>query len=315
MPPLTQHAPFTQTLRRFGRIAALSASMTLPALASAQQVDTIVTQIIGIEHSAEQTYSDGRLQTDLELTPYSFTKVEIRQKLDSGAQLRFGAHLRVIAFPETSAVTEVEPGLTAEYHDKFGVGNAWQYRIRGVIDTQREHGEKTFDRIRIGGRLQYRHDKFHASSARLRWGYRNQNEATTFSGYDQSEYLVELGHAWRPWGDKRTLSATLFGEARRAEADRFSYNEFGIRLGARAPLNDKTDIFGRVSTYSRNYRADSVGFAREDTRLKAAFGVSHKYSKNMITEAYLGWDHNKSNDSDREYSGVIGGINLRITWD
>lgn len=314
MSPRTRHTP-SRTLVRFGRIAALSASLFGPAIASAQQVDTIVTQIIGIKNSAEQTYTDGRLQTDLELTPYSFTKVEIRRKLDSGAQLRFGAHLRVIGFPETSAATEVEPGLTAEYHDKFGAGNAYRYRIRGVIDTQREHGEKTFDRIRIGGRLQYRHDKFHTSSARLRWGYRNQNEATTFSGYDQSEYLVELGHTWRPWGDKRILSATVFGEARRAEADRFSYNEFGIRFGARAPLNDKTDIFGRISTYNRNYRADSAGFSREDTRLKTAIGVSHKYSKNMRTEAYVGWDQNKSNDSDRAYSGVVGGINLRITWD
>ncbi len=314
MSPLTRHAPF-QKIACLGRIAALTALTICPVFADAQQVDTIVTQIIGIEHSAEQTYADGRLQTGLELTPYSFTKVEIRRKLDSGAQLRFGAHLRVIGFPETSAATEVEPSLTAEYHDKFGAGNAYRYRIRAVIDTQREHGEKIFDRIRIGGRLQYRHDKFHTSSARLRWGYRNQNEATTFSGYDQSEYLVELGHTWRPWGDKRTLSATVFGEARRAEADRFSYNEIGIRLGARAPLNDKTDIFGRVSTYSRNYRADTAGFSREDTRLKATFGVSHKYSKNMRTEAYVGWDHNKSNNSDRAYSGLIGGINLRITWD
>lgn len=311
----TLHVQLTHTIRRMGCIAALSASMIVPAVASAQQVDTTITQIIGIEHSAEQTYRDGGLQTDLELTPYSFTKVETLHKLESGAQLRFGASLRVIGFPETSSPTEYEPGLTVEYRNSFGTENAWQYRVRGVFDTQREDREKTFDRIRIGGRLQYRHDKSHTSSAHLRWGYRNQNEETTFSGYDQSEYLLEVGHAWRPWADKRTLSATLFGETRRADADRFSYNELGVRFGARAPLNEKTDIFGRISTYNRNYYADSTGFSRKDMRIKAAFGVTHKYSKNMRTEAYLGWDHNNSNDSDREYSGAVGGINLRITWD
>lgn len=307
--------PHSPVLRRIARAAAfcLAAGPAAPALAETTTIS--FSQTIGIERNDELSDdATGTQRSAMETMPYTLSSVEWLRKLDSGAQLRFGADLTITGYPETSGSTDFEGGLMADYRKSFGAGNAWQYRLTGEFDTLAEEGDWTFNRIRVGGRLRYRFNAGHTTTGHLRLGYREQNE-NTFSGYDQAEYFASLTHAWRPWEDKRTLSGTLYGELRRADKTRFSYDEVGLRLSARFPVSDSTDVIGRMSGYHRVYGADDAGAVRRDNTLKASLGLAHRFSDQVRGEVYAGWDNKNSTFPDRAYSGVIAGVSMTITWD
>lgn len=306
--------PLSSALKNLIRLAGIAILLSMPASVCAQEYKTTFSQTFGLKRASELSEGDGLMRSALEAMPYSLSHIEAVRKRDSGAQLRFGAKLLITGFPETSAPTEFDGGIIADYRQPFGQGNAWMYRLTGVLDIQREEGDRAFNRIRLGARLRYRHDKMHTTIGHLRLGYRDQNEAT-FEGYDQSETMVELRHTWRPRGDKRSLSGTLFAETRRAQQNRFSYDEIGLRLAARMPVNDKTELAARLNIHRRTYGADMFGAVRKDHRVKATIGVSHSFSDRLRSEAYVGWDSNASSFSDRAFSGAIAGVNVRITWD
>jgi hypothetical protein len=281
--------------------------------ATGQEVEMNFSQTIGIERTDELSSYDSGLRATLETTPYSLTTAELERTLASGLVLRFGANLRITGYPETDDATEYEGGVTAELEKTFGTDAAWRYRLTAEVDRLIEGGDWTFNRVRIGQQLRYRHDKTHMTTAKLRLGRLNQNEAT-FYGYDQTEYLFELGHNWRPWGDQRSINGTIFAEARRADLKRLSYDELGMRLSFRSPINDTSHYITRLSAFSRSYGTEEGIFAREDRHLKATLGIVHILSDAVQTEVYAGWDRNNSTIADRGYQGPIVGLSMTYSW-
>ncbi|WP_371156914.1 hypothetical protein [Jannaschia sp. 2305UL9-9] len=281
--------------------------------AAAQVRDMSFGQTIGVERVDELSIRDGQLRKAFETTPYSLTTAQIRQRLASGPVLRFGADIKVTGFPETGGATEYEGGIYAGFQTDFGESAAWRYRVTAKFDRLVEDGDWVFNRIRLDQQLRYRHDRKNATTFRLRLGHRNQNE-TTFVGYDQTEYLLELGHVWRPWQDKRSLNGTLYAEARRADLDRFSYDEIGLRLGVRTPINETTSLVSRFAGFTRNYGTDSGLTARKDTRIKARIGVAHRVLETAKIDLFVGFDHNRSNVATRDFSGAVAGFSVTYSW-
>ncbi|MDX2484859.1 MAG: hypothetical protein QNK42_14480, partial [Pseudodonghicola sp.] len=103
---------------------------------------------------------------------------------------------------------------TGQYQFAIDGARNWQLRLQGEYTHNRRHDMEVFDRIRAGVLLRYRHDPKRLTRARLRLGYREQNDAL-FAGFDQAEYLLEVGHDWRPKADRTNLSVTAYKELRR----------------------------------------------------------------------------------------------------
>lgn len=266
---------------------------------------------IGLEQANELSLQDGVLQAGLEMTAFSNSEAVLERRLGSGVKLRFGADLLITGFPETGGATEYQAGISAQAIRKLGPGNIWQARLKFEADHKAEGGDWIFRRARIGGRLRYRHDRQHSTSVHLRLGYRDQNEMT-FQGYDQAEYLAEIKHVWRPWSDRRSLSGAFYVEARRAENARYSYDEVGLRLAARYPIVEGTELSARLTVFDRSYRADAFSGQRKDIRIFSTVTLTREITKQTQLEVFAGWDSNRSTFADRAYEGAIAGISM--TW-
>ena len=268
-------------------------------------------QTLGLERTNDLSVQDGVLQAGLEMTAFSNSEVLLQNRLASGVTLRFGADLLISGFPETGGATEYQTGISAEAIRNFGPGNIWQGRLKFEADRKVEGGDWVFQRARIGARLRYRHDRQHSTTAHLRFGYRDQNEMT-FEEYDQAEYLAEVIHVWRPWSDRRSLTGTAYLETRRAENDRYSYDEVGLRLAARYPIVDGTELTARLTVFDRSYGSDPLNGRRNDVRLLGTVTLTHEITKQTQLEVFVGWDNNRSTFKDRAWEGAIAGFSM--TW-
>jgi len=179
----------------------------------------------------------------------------------------------------------------------------------------RDRYQSVFTRGRIGAALRFRHRPENVSWGRVRIGYREQNDAT-FEGFDQSEFRTEIGHDWRPFKDRTFLNATLFGERRDADADRFSYTEYGVRFLVRRPVSDAVELSSRLLAYDRSYDdefSSTFPIRRQDRRIRATLQADHALTDTASVFAYGGWDNNASNISARAYEGLIFGFGVRVS--
>jgi hypothetical protein len=270
-------------------------------------------QTFGVERTNELYYQDGVLQAGLEMTAFSNSAVTLQRRLASRVDLRFGADLLITGFPETGSNTEVQVGASVEAIRKFGPGNIWQGHLKFEVDRKVEGSDWTFNRARIGARLRYRHDRQHSTAAHLRLGYRDQNEAT-FEGFDQAEYLAQFSHAWRPWADRRSLTGTVYVEARRAENDRYSYDELGLRLAARYPIVDGTELTARLTVYDRSCGSNILNVQRNDVRILGTVTLTHEITEQTQLDVFVGWDDNRSTSTDRAYQGAVVGVSITMKF-
>jgi hypothetical protein len=300
---------FCRSWHRTLATVALCLPLILPTAGLGEGIVTSVLQTVGLERTNVLSDDDFGTQAGLEMTPFSETEVTLQRRSNSGLLLRFGADLSVTGYPQSGRDTEVKTGIIAEATQNLDNAKVWQGQLKFEADRQVADGDWEFQRARIGARLRYQPERRHATSVRLRLGYRDQNERT-FSGYDQAEYLTEISHAWRPWSDRRSLSGTAYVETRRATEDRYSYEEVGLRLAARVPIVDGTELTGRLTVFHRDYGFDAVNGQRKDTRLLGTVTLTHDMTENTGLDVFVGWDDRRSTFADRAYEGFVAGISL-----
>ncbi|TIX50696.1 hypothetical protein [Alteraurantiacibacter aquimixticola] len=172
---------------------------------------------------------------------------------------------------------------------------------------------RVFDRVEGEVQLIRRHSREHATTARIRYGYRNQSEER-FTGFDQDELLVELRHNWRPGGGRAAFNGSLIWLEHDAEAERFSYSGYGARLTGRFEFSDNLALYGRASWVVRDYKAPfSAQFPveREDERIQLSAGVEAGVAPGLQLFGEAGYVGNPSNIPVRDFSGVTGRGGLR----
>ncbi|MEW4467668.1 outer membrane beta-barrel protein [Parasphingorhabdus sp. JC815] len=190
-------------------------------------------------------------------------------------------------------------------------------RIRLAADYEYVFGEdgRVFDRIRGGAQLIHRHSPEHSTIGRLRYGYRNQSEER-FAGFDQSEWLAELRHNWRPGGGQTAINISLLGLRHIADDDRFSYDGYGFRLTGRTALTKRLTGFGKFSIVQRDYDdafSNEFPTKRSDTNIRIRTGLEYQVSQRIHLFAEGGYASTNSNIPVRDYNGFIGLIGARVS--
>ncbi|MEM9063443.1 MAG: hypothetical protein AAGD13_23530 [Pseudomonadota bacterium] len=272
-------------------------------------------QIFAIERSPN-TADDGASlgqQKDLEFSGWSRSRLDYRLKLENGDQIRAAQWLEAELFPVDEELDRFRAETRASYWTQ--VSKDTQIRLEAAHSYVRDRDQTVFFRPRIGAQARYRHDPQNLSRARLRFGYREQNEAT-FKGFDQAEVRLELGHDWRNVDRKLRLSGTIFGEHRAADEDRFSYTEGGLRLNGRYALADDLSLSSRIETSFRTYADDfsaRVADRREDLRIRAQLGLRYQLNEHVAFAGSVGWDRTNSTIGVRDYSGLTLGLSLEVS--
>lgn len=305
--------------RAFARLVGIAAAgCVIAGTSGAQTVDWQWSQTFSYLRGPA-TSSNGIIdQAELEWTPVSITEVEGVIDLNNGGRLTFGGDFTGVLHPFSSTRTEHITGVNASYRQNFGQNDRWRITLSGEADWAGNIRRWGFERQRVGGKLQFRYNPEHTIVGGLRVGYRNQNDAETFPGYDQEEYLAELTHAWRPYRDRRSLRSTLYSEARRAEFDQYSYDEIGLRFAGRYPISEDTEVTGRLGVYQREFfDAFGNGFdeIREDVRFRTVVEIDHAFSADVNSTFFVGYDSNQSNISVRAHSGIVLGASVTFTTD
>ncbi|MEO1492093.1 MAG: hypothetical protein AAFV19_08065 [Pseudomonadota bacterium] len=252
-------------------------------------------------------------QKDLEFSASSIARLDFRAKLDSGDQIRLSQWVEAEAFPSDSELDRLRAETRAGYWSNLAKDT--QLRVEAANSYVRDHEATVFVRPRLGAQIRVRHDPQNLSRARLRLGYRNQNEAT-FEGFDQGELRVELGHDWRAEDRKLRLAGTLIGELRAAEDNKFSYGEVGLQVAAKYSLADDLTVSGKIAGFYRAYGDDfsaAIAERREDLRLRAEARLDYALTDHTKLRGSIGWDQNNSTIGSRSYSGITIGIGVEFS--
>ncbi|WP_123906219.1 DUF2860 family protein [Sphingorhabdus sp. YGSMI21] len=241
---------------------------------------------------------------------------DVRLGYDLGPLLLdFGADMAL--YPEDSRFNRYAfgPGIRADFPldeneaTKLRLGAEYQYVLG-------EDG-RVFDRPRAEAQLIHRHSKEHVTTARLRFGFRNQSE-DRFTGFDQSEWLAELRHNWRPEGGPTSVNLSLLGLKHDADDNRFSYTGYGFRLVGSTPLAEKLTGLARISVVQRDYEDDFSQLYpvnRSDTHIRATAGLDYQAWDRVSIFAEAGYVSNASNIPVRDFDGFVGRLGLRFTFE
>jgi len=200
-------------------------------------------------------------------------------------------------------------GVFGEYRHNLKTNKAIQLRFRGGLEHSNNLFESKFNRLTLQSTTSVKYNKRQSTQFTLRYRYRDQNDAQTFSGFDQNELMASLRHAWRPNKSKITLiTTTLYGDIRRAEAERFSYNEIGARFQTRYIPRENWTITGRLKAYARDYQdtfSSTFSLDRSDRRVTAEIEAKYKLKSGHSIFGSIGWDQNNSNVRIRDFSGLL----------
>ncbi|VWX62124.1 DUF2860 family protein [Sphingorhabdus sp. 109] len=246
----------------------------------------------------------------------SVLESEVRLGYDMGPLLLdFGAE--VALYPEDSRFNRYAfgPGLRADF--PLGENAATKLRLGAEYQYVLGDDGRVFDRPRAEAQLIHRHSREHTTTARLRYGFRNQSE-DRFTGFDQSEWLAELRHNWRPKGGPTSFNLSLLGLKHDADDNRFSYKGYGFRLVGRTPLAESLTGFGRMSVVQRDYEDDFSQLypaKRSDTHIRAVAGLDYQAWDQVSLFAEAGFVSNASNIPVRDYDGFVGRIGLRYAFE
>lgn len=300
------------SIRSIAKCAALIGCGLFPHVGFAEDIAVGVETTLGFGRGAKLQNDEGDTYISFETSPSFYTVATAERKSGARGKFIFDADLEITGDSTFYGTSGTKAGASAAYQRQFGENNAWQYRLRGNVDRSYSEGAWDFHRERLGFQLRYRHDPSRFTSGMVRIGYREQNE-NNLEGFDQVEYLGQLMHMWRPNEDRLAFAGTVYAESRRADLDRFSYDEAGVRVMVRVPLSEATEITARTTFYQREYN-DAFSLAdptiRDDDRLKAVFEVDHSFNEKLSGAAYAGWDENTSNIAERAHADATFGLSL-----
>jgi len=244
----------------------------------------------------------------------SVVESEIRLGYDLGPLLLdFGAEIAV--YPEDSRFNRYAfgPGLRADF--PLGANEATKLRLGAEYQYVLGEDGRVFDRPRAEAQLIHRHSKEHTTTGRLRYGFRNQSE-DRFTGFDQSEWLAELRHNWRPDGGPTSFNISLLGLKHNAEDNRFSYTGYGFRLVGSTALADKLTGLARLSVVQRDYEDNFSSLYpvnRSDTHIRATAGLDYQAWDQISIFTEAGYVSNTSNIPVRDFDGFVGRLGLRFS--
>lgn len=167
---------------------------------------------------------------------------------------------------------------------------------------------EVFSRLRLSTALRFAPAPRQTVQLRARIGYREQNDLNTFQGYDQREYLFDAMHMWGSKDWSRRGTTTLYAERRDAEAAKFSYNEFGLRLAYNQRLDPDTNLLAKMTLFARDYDAGG----RYDERFQVRLGIEKGLAEQLDMEAYLGYETNNSTNGQKSYNGGLLGVMFSV---
>lgn len=233
-----------------------------------------------------------------------------------GDQLFLEPVLTTKLFSSDRDVDELLLGLFGEYRFRASQFERTQFRLRAGIERSSSLPDERFTRYSLRGSVNVRHENRQSSTFSLRYRYRDQNEAATFDGFDQNEFLGSLRHAWSLEGGALELIAiTPYFDIRDAEDRRFSYDEFGVRVQARYRLADDLTLTGRARAFVRDYKdnfSPDFDFERSDDRVSFGVELRKSFDTGGAVFGAIGWDDNRSNVSVRDFSGVTFRIGFEM---
>ncbi len=189
---------------------------------------------------------------------------------------------------------------------KLDQGMLRELRFFGAATHALDDHGWVFSRGRAGSALRLQLAPRTTLQLRVRGGYREQNDADTFRGYDQSELLLDGTYNWRSEDSANHITAIPYYERRDAEASKYSYDEFGIRFIGRHNLDEKLSLVLRANTFARDYDKG----LREDDRLRVTLGSDWDVRENTTIGAFAGYERNWSTRADADYGGPVVGIAL-----
>jgi len=236
---------------------------------------------------------------------------EVGVNYDAGpAILRASAGARV--FPSESDYDRYPLEISARFD--LPVTADGRTRLRLIPSYEYVFGKDghVFDRPRLDGQFIHRHNPEHTTTVRLRYGYRNQSERR-FRGYDQSEWLGEIRHLWRPNRGPTRITASLLALYANAEANRFSYSGYGALLGVRRDLREDLQAYGRLYLVHRDYKAPFsrlYPYDRDDTQARLTAGLEKKLTQRLSLFGEAGYARNNSNVPTRRYDGFVGRVGV-----
>ena len=296
-------------LSRLSRTAAIAACL-LPAPVVAKAGDawiageTWVGRDVVPPDVIDSTVNQDRIFTDLG------TQASINY--DTGPVILRGLG-GVQVFPAESDYNRYRLGAEAQVDIPLAAKGRTRLRLIPGFDYVFANDGRVFDRVRLDGQLIHRHNPEHVSTLRLRYGYRNQTERR-FTGYDQSEWMGELRHVWRPGNARTRIQASLLGLHNNAEDNRFTYDGYGTQIIARTPLAQRLTGYGRLYLVHRDYKDDFsrvFPYPRKDTQFRLTGGLEYALDKRFSLYGEAGYTSNDSNVPTRDYKGFVGRMGIR----
>ncbi len=286
-------------------------------------------EVLGQSLTASQVFSVGQepftgddgssssAVSDLETRIHMTSAIAFSNRLENGNILSLSHEFDYANSPENSAHDRFTFNNRFDIRRNLGSAKKYQIKFEGQQTWQLDNEQYVFLRHRLGTRLSVRHNRMNTTYFRLRGGYRDQNDAL-FEGYDQAELTSELTHQLRPFGDRRAVTGTFYGDFRFADDLKYSYDEFGVRLVLRYPVNKDVVLSTRLVAFERHYDAEfsaTYPVVRRDVRTIAKFQADYRFNDHLGGFAFVGWDRNDSNVPIRAYDGAIFGVGMKISAD
>ncbi len=238
-------------------------------------------------------------------------KARFEWRDDVGRKLMIDPFLRKYHY--SSVEDELQFGVFAEFRHPVSQEDKSELRWRGGI----EHAQDVFTRTTLQALINTRHSKSHSSQAMLRYRYRDQDDAQTFSGFDQHEMYASFQQTHVPdVGDIKRINGVIYGDFRQAAAPQFDYAELGARMTIRFEPRDGWDLTAKASGFIREYRSDfsGAGSARRDERFKVGLESKYDLGGRQTLSGAFGWETNRSNLAGRTFSGPVVRIDYTIKF-
>ncbi len=308
--------PCTRSINIFCRMALIIGMLLQSSALRAEVFKFRATQSFAFERGADVANEDALAfaATSLENRMNATTTLSWRKRLNNGNTLAFSQTFEALAYPKYDNLNRLTSHTQAAYRFKLGARSRWSVQLKTKYSMAKALEQTIYQRLRAGATFRFRANKVNTLRFRARLGYRDQNDLR-FRGFDQREALIEIGHDRRLAKPGARISTTIYAENRRADARKFSYDEYGLRFRAKYPIHRDLAVHGGVSLYRRNYHgpfSTAIPIFRKETRIKAAVEVAKVYSDRITGFARIGWDANQSSISLRDYQGLTFGIGLTI---
>jgi hypothetical protein len=278
----------------------LGASVSAQGLTPRDTIYTFNTAIDRVDKLVDG--SNGVLAAEHVTRMTTEAKARFAWRDDAGSQLFVEPFVRRTHFQTVE--DDFNFGVFAEFRHQLSDNEKGQLRWRAGL----EQSQDTFTRFTSQVMLNTRHSKSLTSQSTLRYRYRDQNDAQTFSGFDQHELLMSFQQVWKPAdGPVNRISNKVYGDFRQADADQFDYAEFGIALQARYEPQRDWALTAKAKGFVRQYGdafSSDYNFARQDRRLTVDLEARYDLGGGQTILGAAGWATNRSNIKTRAFSGA-----------